>query len=377
MLAWKPGRSGRLLFRVLFCDEEDAIAAWIAWKGREGLTSRPLDETSLSLFPLVAARLESLKFSDSDTGILAGLRKRAWYQGRMLLRTAERVTSSLEAEGIEAVLLGKAALLLSCPHGAVFAGAGEIEMTACGCEDRAAHVLRDQKWLERPPERRKAAWFEGGDRLFIDSESGRVLLLRKSPFPRAGLSLPEKASIRKVPMGACRVPDMTSMLYSAILRCADWRPQPPLSALAEAACISGQGEADWGLVSEWAASEGTGEILRLACAFFEKETGKPLNCAPPAASKASSREKPPLALMGSRTFCLSPLPEWFRYRDECARGGTAPNLPAFFDCLSRKWGARSKAGAALLFIGACLMAPLRSQASGVLRSLRASGWTNL
>lgn len=366
MLGWNPGPSGRQLLRVLFCEEEKALASWRAWKKGKKLGERRIDAASFSMLPLVAGRLESLGFRDDDGGLLAGLRKRAWYQGMMMLETAEQVLSSLEPAGAETVLLGEAAFLLACP-GSVPGGGRELELTVSGGESRVDCLLRELGWSEAFPERRQAAWFERGDRLFFHGEADRMLFLRKSVFPEAGAAPPGRASTAEVRLRRCRarIPQTTSMLYGTLLRCADWRPYPPLHAMAKVFFLAGKGEADWDTVAEWSAEDGTERILRSVCGFFEKETGRPLKGAPPAASMAVFRKTSALVFMGGRAFCLSPLPLWFRYLDECAVTGSAPALAAFLDFLSRRWRKRGKADTLAVFLWDCFLTPLRSLAARV------------
>jgi len=228
-------------------------------------------------------------------------------------------------------------------------------------------LLRELGWSEAFPERRQAAWFERGDRLFFHGEADRMLFLRKSVFPEAGAAPPGRASTAEVRLHRCRarIPQTTSMLYGTLLRCADWRPYPPLHAMAKVFFLAGKGEADWDTVAEWSAEDGTERILRSVCGFFEKETGRPLKGAPPAASMAVFRKTSALVFMGGRAFCLSPLPLWFRFLDECAVTGSAPALAAFLDFLSRRWRKRGKADTLAVFLWDCLLTPLRFLAARV------------
>jgi hypothetical protein len=106
----RPTELQELLLKAALLQGQEAFAAWCEWNRREGLEQ--LDQGSLRTLPLVYWNLEKQGFQHPLMGMLRGVRRRAWYENRLLFRRMAPVIEGLHRAGIPTLLLKGAPLAL-------------------------------------------------------------------------------------------------------------------------------------------------------------------------------------------------------------------------------------------------------------------------
>jgi hypothetical protein len=103
-----PTEPQELLLKAALLGGQEALAAWCEWTQRDGL--KQLDQGSLRTLPLVCWNLEKQGFEHPLLGMLRGIRRRAWYENRLLFRRLAPVIEMLHQAAIPTLLLKGAAL---------------------------------------------------------------------------------------------------------------------------------------------------------------------------------------------------------------------------------------------------------------------------
>ena len=107
-IGWKPREQQELLLRAALAPPDEAAAAWSEASGVVDVDT--LDGRSHDLLPLLYRALADGGVEDPWLPRLKGVYRRTWYANQLLLRRAARAVSALSAEGIDALVLGGAAL---------------------------------------------------------------------------------------------------------------------------------------------------------------------------------------------------------------------------------------------------------------------------
>ena len=107
-----PSPEQSLLLQAALLDGPQAVEAWRAWRRRVNAVREYLDLGSFHLLPLVYHNLKGLGFRDDFTGRLAGIHRKTWVGNQRILQMPAEVLQILETEGIPALLVGDAALVL-------------------------------------------------------------------------------------------------------------------------------------------------------------------------------------------------------------------------------------------------------------------------
>lgn len=108
--ACRPTELQELLLKAALLEGQEAFAAWCEWNQRDGLEQ--LDSGSYRTLPLVYWNLEKQGFRHPLMGMLRGIRRRAWYENRLLFRRLAPVIEMLHRAAIPTLLLKGAALAL-------------------------------------------------------------------------------------------------------------------------------------------------------------------------------------------------------------------------------------------------------------------------
>jgi hypothetical protein len=99
-----------LLVRAAVAEGPVALDAWDRCGGIDRV-----DGEAFALLPQVYRNLESASYAGADLGRLKGIYRRTWYANSVLMRTAAHASATLGAHGIDALLVGRAALLATHP----------------------------------------------------------------------------------------------------------------------------------------------------------------------------------------------------------------------------------------------------------------------
>jgi len=107
-LCW-PKPEQRLLLQCLHLPDEEARGAYRSWRARVDLDT--LDAGSLSLMPLLGARLTALGVADAIGPRLKGAHRRSWLNGQLLAREAIKAIDRLVARNVPLLALKGLTLL--------------------------------------------------------------------------------------------------------------------------------------------------------------------------------------------------------------------------------------------------------------------------
>lgn len=105
-----PNELQELLLRAALFEGEAAGEAYCEWRGRGGLEA--LDAGSYRLLPLVGHNLARYGFDHQDMGMLRGMRRKTWYENRLLFASLAPTVEMIQKAGIPVVLLKGVPLVL-------------------------------------------------------------------------------------------------------------------------------------------------------------------------------------------------------------------------------------------------------------------------
>ena len=103
-----PTPAQLLLLRAALWRGEDALAAWTEWAAHADLDR--LDEGSHRLLPLVYTNLHALGLAHPWLNRLKGLKRRTWYENRLLFHHMLPVAQAFESAAIKTLALKGPAL---------------------------------------------------------------------------------------------------------------------------------------------------------------------------------------------------------------------------------------------------------------------------
>lgn len=177
------GSSTDLLLRGAFLDGDAALTACNDWLSTNGLDS--VDPDCFPLVPLLHRKLEALGAEHPELDRLEEARQQTWLQNQMVLREAAEALKSLDAAGIDALLLGGLALVTGYYRDPGLRPIRQIEILVRPRDAvRAAGVLalgsyrvalrRRAMFLGCPP-RIERAWWEAALPVEVQEVEGRVL----------------------------------------------------------------------------------------------------------------------------------------------------------------------------------------------------------
>ena len=104
----RPSEREELLLRAALSPPSEVAGAWSRVSGAVDLGT--LDSSSHALLPLVYRTLAAAGVEDPWLGRLKGVYRRTWYGNQLLLRRAGEALGALRAEGVNAMVLGGAAV---------------------------------------------------------------------------------------------------------------------------------------------------------------------------------------------------------------------------------------------------------------------------
>ena len=105
---WRPIGSQELLLRAALRRGETSLRSWEEWKA--SVEVEHLDAGSIRLLPLLYHSLKSQGVEDPLLPRFKGIHRQSWYKNQLLLRSVTPVLQSLQAAGVETMLLKGAAL---------------------------------------------------------------------------------------------------------------------------------------------------------------------------------------------------------------------------------------------------------------------------
>ncbi len=97
-----------LLLKATLLDGRAALTAWEEWRSRVDIEI--LDAASYALLPQLYQNLLTHQVKDPHMGRLKGVYRRSWYATRLQLNSTQAALTALSKAGIEAIVLGDAAL---------------------------------------------------------------------------------------------------------------------------------------------------------------------------------------------------------------------------------------------------------------------------
>lgn len=251
--ACRPTELQELLLKAALLEGQEAFAAWCEWNRREGLAQ--LDSGSFRTLPLVYWNLEKHGFQHPLMGMLRGIRRRAWYENRLLFRRLAPVIEMLHRAGIPTLLLKGAALALLYYPDPGLRPMGDLDVLVPEAQAlQALRLLESQGWKEKGKNAGRFR-FRESDLGFLHSLSlfhrdGReidvhwhVLYLASfrgadQPFWEAGVPL----VFEGIPARALCASDQ---LLHACAHGPMWNPIPPMRWVADAITVMMSLKIDW------------------------------------------------------------------------------------------------------------------------------------
>ena len=145
----RPSERDDLLLRAALSPPSDGAGAWA--RASRTVDLGALDASSHDLLPLLYRTLAAAGVEDPWLGRLKGVYRRTWYSNQLLLRRAGEALGALRAEGVEAMVLGGAAvgLLHYRELGARLMSDTSIAVRPASA-GRARRVLSAAGWHARP-----------------------------------------------------------------------------------------------------------------------------------------------------------------------------------------------------------------------------------
>ncbi|MBD1859242.1 MULTISPECIES: nucleotidyltransferase family protein [Leptolyngbya] len=97
-----------LLLKAALLKGQSALTAWEQWKARVDIET--LDSTSFTLLPQLYQTLLAHGVEDPHMARLKGIYRRTWYANQLQIRSLHTILAALAEAGIDAIVLGDAAL---------------------------------------------------------------------------------------------------------------------------------------------------------------------------------------------------------------------------------------------------------------------------
>lgn len=187
-----PGYEQRLLLEVALAEPERALAAWSRWRearGERGLNL--VDPASSHLLPLVARRLGELEYDGWESAKLRGVHRKSLTRNVLLLHKTAAALGHLANGGIDAVLVGAAAMALRAypDRGARYTTQAELWLPGANLERAAALATADGTWRLGGPAQAEYQVLVGADEL--------TLVLRTNFLPESRIAPGADADVRK------------------------------------------------------------------------------------------------------------------------------------------------------------------------------------
>jgi len=107
-----PTPEQELLLQAALWPGDEAVAAWSEWNARVDLVQDHLDEGSFRLLPLIYRNLEPLRLGGPSMLKLKGIYRHSWAKNINLFAETQRVLQTLNATGIDTIVLKGVALSL-------------------------------------------------------------------------------------------------------------------------------------------------------------------------------------------------------------------------------------------------------------------------
>ncbi len=106
-IAWRPGQQQELLLRAALSSSSQTAQVW---HQARAFDLEALDSSTFELLPLLYRRLVAAGVEDPRLGRLKEVYRRVWYGNQLILRRTGRALEVLRAEGVDAMVLGGAAV---------------------------------------------------------------------------------------------------------------------------------------------------------------------------------------------------------------------------------------------------------------------------
>ena len=104
----RPSERDHLLLRAALSPPSEGAGAWA--RASRGVDVGALDASSHDLLPLLYRTLAAAGVEDPWLGRLKGVYRRTWYSNQLLVRRAGEALGALRSDGVDAMLLGGAAV---------------------------------------------------------------------------------------------------------------------------------------------------------------------------------------------------------------------------------------------------------------------------
>jgi hypothetical protein len=337
-----PTAGQQLLLRAALLDGADGRAAWDAWAPAADF--QRLDDGSVRLLPLLYANVSRWGLDGPLLAALKGVHRRSWYRSQVLFREAGRLVSTLQAEGLEPVLLKGVPLALLYYPDVAARPMGDVDLLVHPADTaRAVEVFAREGWH---PAHSPRAWpAEPRKSWAFSNANGREVDLHWRVF-RSGRIPDDDIRARAMPMTIGETAAHTlaagDQLLHVIAHGVVWNPVPSIRWVADAALIVRRAGAsiDWDQVCREAARRRLLPTLGAALMYLRTQVQTPI---PIAVVERIARMRPPL--LERLSFWSNTQPgvvggavrTWFDYAHYAADGGEPVGLPGFWRYLSGIW----------------------------------------
>ena len=252
--ACRPTALQELLLQAALLDGQQAFSAWCEWNRRGGLEQ--LDSGSYHTLPLVYSNLAQQGFQHPLMGTLGGIRRRAWYENRLLFRRMGPVIEMLHGAAIPTLLLKGAALAVHYYPDPGLRPMGDLDVLVPEMHAlQTLRLLESQGWKQEGEKNGRKLQLRESDLGFLHSltlfhPDGREIdlhwhALYLASFPGADQPFWEAS----VPLEFEGVPTRALCASDQLLHaCAHgtmWNPLPPMRWAADAITVMRSSKTDW------------------------------------------------------------------------------------------------------------------------------------
>lgn len=141
-----PDAEEVLLLQAAVLDKEGATGALARWRTGGGNLDA-LDQTAYKVLPRLYRNLENHGIDDPDLGRLKGIYRHTWYQNRVLLHHAALAIATLEATGVQTMVLKGGAVMALHYHDFAIRPMNDVDILVPTREARrAVDTLRGAGW---------------------------------------------------------------------------------------------------------------------------------------------------------------------------------------------------------------------------------------
>lgn len=277
-----PNQLQELLLKAALWDGEAAQSAYLEWLARGGMDH--LDMGAYRLLPLVGVNLSRQGFDHPTMGTMRGLRRKIWYENRLLFARMAEIVGKVQSAGIPVMLLKGVPLVLK-----YYGDAGLRPMRDLDLLVRPEHALEAGRvfaaagWSKQPLTRYRL----GPDDLsfrqaqaYVDAEGREVDLhwhaLYQATSP--GVDDPFWEAAEPLEYEGLAVQSMcaTDEVLHALVHGPNWNEIPPIRWVSDVLVVMRSAPVDWERVVRLAQRLRVSLTARAACEYLERVFQAPI-----------------------------------------------------------------------------------------------------